>query len=110
MLAFYIYLIGVVDTLSLTIKVIFRIILAVSGIALFFAVVTENEIIFYKKCIFWSILILVISSFIPSSKTLASMMIIPSIVNNKQIQNISKNSLTILENLTKQWVIEITKE
>ena len=68
----------------------------------------EEDTSYCKKYIFWSILILIINCFTPSSKTLASMIMIPAVVNNEQVQNIGKNSLTILEELTKQWVIDIT--
>ena len=45
--------------------------------------------------------------FTPNSKTLASMYVIPAVVNNEQIQNIGKNGLESLELLTKQWVDEL---
>lgn len=45
--------------------------------------------------------------FIPDSKTIASMYIVPAVVNNEQIQNIGKNGLESLELLTKQWVDEL---
>lgn len=48
--------------------------------------------------------------FIPESKTLASMYVIPAVVNNEQIQNIGKNGLESLELLTKQWVDELRKD
>lgn len=45
--------------------------------------------------------------FIPDSKTLAAMYVIPAVVNNERIQNISKNGLESLDLLTKQWVDEL---
>lgn len=48
--------------------------------------------------------------FIPDSKTLASMYVIPAVVNNEQIQNIGKNGLESLELLTKQWADELRKD
>lgn len=45
--------------------------------------------------------------FIPESKTLAAMYVVPAVVNNEQIQNIGKNGLESLELLTKQWVDEL---
>lgn len=48
--------------------------------------------------------------FVPESKTLASMYVIPAVVNNEQIQNIGKNGLESLELLTKQWVEELREE
>lgn len=47
--------------------------------------------------------------FIPDSKTLAAMYVIPAVVNNEQIQNISKNGIESLELLTKQWVDDLRK-
>lgn len=38
------------------------------------------------------------------------MYVIPAVVNNEQIQNISKNGLESLELLTKQWVDELREE
>lgn len=110
MLAFYIYLIGIVDDLSFTIDVIFIITLVISGLGLLMLSTIEGDTSFCKKYIFWSILILIINCFTPSSKTLASMVMIPAVANNEQVQNIGKNSLTILEELTKQWVIDITSD
>ena len=59
----------------------------------------------FSAALFSSLLI-----FIPNSKTLAAMYVIPAVVNNEQIQNISKNGLESLELLTKQWVDELREE
>lgn len=48
--------------------------------------------------------------FVPESKTLASMYVIPAVVNNEQIQNIGKNGLESLELLTRQWVKELRED
>lgn len=48
--------------------------------------------------------------FTPGSKTLASMYVIPAVVNNEKIQNIGKNGLESLELLTKQWVKELRED
>lgn len=105
-----IYLIGVADhvrdfsVLSLFI---------ITGIFLVFLVryLAEDEKVPYlgtltfSAALFSSLLI-----FTPSSKTLAAMYVIPAVVNNEQIQNISKNGLESLELLTKQWVDELREE
>lgn len=48
-----------------------------------------------------------IAIFTPTSKTVAAMFLIPAIVNNEQVQNISHNSLKLLESLTEEWAEEL---
>ena len=47
--------------------------------------------------------------FIPSSKTIASMYVLPAIINNEHIQNSTGNALEALENLTKEWLKDTVK-
>ena len=47
--------------------------------------------------------------FIPSSKTIAAMYVLPAIVNNEHIQNSTGNALEALENLTKEWLKDTVK-
>lgn len=47
-------------------------------------------------------------TFIPSSKTLAAMYVLPAIAKNEQLQNFAGNSLKALELLSKQWVKDLT--
>lgn len=50
-----------------------------------------------------------IALFVPSSNTIATMYILPAIVNNDHIQNSTGNALEALENLTKQWLNDTVK-
>ena len=51
-----------------------------------------------------------IHTFIPSSKTIAAMYLIPAIVNNEHIQNSTSNALKMLEGLTKEWLEDFIKK
>lgn len=48
--------------------------------------------------------------FVPSSKTIAAMYVLPAIVNNEHIQNATGNTLELLERLTKDWLKDTIKE
>ena len=58
-------------------------------------------------CVICSILI---HTFVPSSKTIAAMYLIPAIVNNEHIQNSTSNALKMLEKLTKEWLENFIKK
>jgi len=51
-----------------------------------------------------------INTFVPSSKTIAAMYLIPAIVNNEHIQNSTSNALKMLEELTKEWLEDFIKK
>ena len=110
MLAFYIYLIGIVDKLIMLFIAYSAIVCALSFMIFCDSPDDSNAKSISKKFLISAICTFTITIFIPSSKTLASMIMIPAVVNNEQVQNIGKNSLTILEELTKQWVIDITSD
>lgn len=48
------------------------------------------------------ICVLLLNTFLPNQKTIAAMIVVPAIVNNENIQNISKNTL--------QWAEEYIKD
>ena len=50
-----------------------------------------------------------IATFVPSSKTIAAMYVLPAIINNEHIQNSTGNALEALENLTKEWLKDTVK-
>ena len=108
MLALYIYLIGIVDRLVMLFIAYSVIVGALSFMIFCDSPNNSNAKSISKKFLISAICAFIITIFIPSSKTLASMIMIPAVVNNEQVQNIGKNSLTVLEELTKQWVIDIT--
>ena len=51
-----------------------------------------------------------IHTFVPNSKTIAAMYLIPAIVNNEHIQNSTSNALKMLEGLTKEWLEDLIKK
>ena len=51
-----------------------------------------------------------IHTFVPNSKTIAAMYLIPAIVNNEHIQNSTSNALKTLEGLTKEWLEDLIKK
>lgn len=50
-----------------------------------------------------------IAVFVPSSKTIAAMYVLPAVINNEHIQNSTGNALEALENLTKEWLKDTVK-
>lgn len=124
MLAFYIYLIGFVDAVQ-TVAVVFLIFLFLGTIAavIFYIVAflefndsSDNH--YYaeeqkkfscarsvlRSCVSALVVSILVVCFTPSSKTVGAMYVIPAIVNNERIQNITGNGLEVLEKLTKEWV------
>lgn len=62
---------------------------------------------FTITCVICSTLI---HTFVPNSKTIAAMYLIPAIVNNEHIQNSTSNALKMLEELTKEWLEDFIKK
>lgn len=56
-----------------------------------------------KICIF----IVLLYVLVPNTKTVAAMYLIPIVVNNEQLQELTDTSLEILNNLTKQYLKSI---
>ena len=105
-----IYLIGMADHVRVFFVVSLFIIVGIFLLFLARYLVDSDKIpnlgtLIFSAALFSSLLI-----FIPNSKTLAAMYVIPAVVNNEQIQNIGKNGLKSLELLTKQWVDELREE
>lgn len=98
--------------ISGTVKFVSKMVLLLSLIASIILGVLAVEEEFARRAIKVIVVPVILIStlltvFIPESKTLASMYVIPAVVNNEQIQNIGKNGLESLELLTKQWVDEL---
>lgn len=56
-----------------------------------------------------------ITTFIPSSKTVGAMILLPALVNNENVQNITSNGMEFLKKLTEEWAnerisVEVNKE
>lgn len=105
-----IYFIGIVDHVR-DFSAISLILLFVIFLIFFVCFVEYDDKIPYLRAITFSAVILsLLLILVPNSKTLASMYVIPAVLNNEQIQNIGKNELESLELLTKQWVDELREE
>lgn len=52
------------------------------------------------------IILILISLFIPTTKEMAAIYIIPNIANNKQVQKIPDNAATLLNTKLEQWIDE----
>lgn len=55
------------------------------------------------------VLFLFLTVLTPSSKTVAAMIILPRVVENEQVRNITDNSLRVLEKLTAEWVHDMAE-
>lgn len=111
-IALCIYLMEVADTLKGTMSALV-ILCFIAGIgAISILVVTElppkedNKI--PKRCTIGCLLLFVafsfVNLFIPSSKTIAAMLIVPAITQNQHIQNIGDNGLKLIEGRMKEWL------
>ena len=105
-----IYLIGVAGNVRAFSVVSLLIIIAIFLVFLARYLADGDKIPHLGTLIFSAALFSSLLIFIPNSKTLAAMYVIPAVVNNEQIQNISKNGLESLDLLTKQWVDELREE
>ena len=119
-----IYLISLVDKIGAISEVIVFLSGLASAILLTFWIIgksesykTEDDEKILKRlwrcfkitvtCVICSTLI---HTFVPSSKTIAAMYLIPAIVNNEHIQNSTSNALRMLEELTKEWLEDFIKK
>jgi len=102
---------GLCNILSI-LTVIFGILTLISSIICF-----ETYLIFEKKNIKYIIIsfcfflfFVSVANLIPSTKQMCAILIVPKIVNNEKIQNITNDSLNILEEKTKEWLNNLAKE
>lgn len=107
-IALLVYLVGIADNLQIalnTICIICGIVCIVCFLRLTEA--TTNQIASIKKIFFrfavGFFIFIFLCAAVPSSKTLGAMVLIPAIINNEQVQDISKNTLDALQELTTQW-------
>ena len=119
MISLMIYMMGVVDNISQIACILFftvLVITAVVGGLLVISQIDNNESFSANMLKMFKISILcllctgIISTFLPNGKTIAAMYVVPSIMNNEKIQNITGNGLELLEKYTRQWLEEMTKE
>lgn len=72
----------------------------------------ENFMSFYnkvvkKKVLPWLIILSLFLCFIPSEKETIAIYVIPKIVNNEQIQDISEKTLNVLQYKLNEWIDDI---
>lgn len=112
-----IYFISTVDALckALGLLAVFAMAGSVVGAITMFACIDtdDDNMMRHGKCLFKiaapiCIISALLAIFIPSSKTLAAMYVLPAIAKNEQLQNFAGNSLKALELLSKQWVKDLT--
>lgn len=56
------------------------------------------------------LLLALISTLTPSSKTTAAIYILPALANNEDIRAIGGNGVEVLRKLTEKWLIELSKD
>ncbi len=115
-----IYLIGILDKFHLILGLILAFLsisFAIYGIYYIITLmepsfVEERERLKKNSSIMKRILsvlsiLLLLKIFVPSTGLLASMYIIPAVVNNEKVQNIGSNLLGTLESLSQKWMIDV---
>ena len=114
MLTFIIYLIGIADSLKILFAVVAVGLLCSAFIGFIAAVDGEyvhiNMAVAKKNLTKIGAIALVfafLSAAIPNSKTLSAMIIIPALVEDKNLKNIAGNGVQALEILTEQWLKEL---
>jgi len=99
---------GLCNILS-TLTVIFGILTLISSIICFETFEKKNiKYIIISFCFF--LFFVSVANLIPSTKQMCAILIVPKIVNNEKIQNITNDSLNILEEKTKEWLNNLAKE
>lgn len=110
-----IYLIGIMDSLSVCSGILAFLLLCLT-VAAFVCVLylkdagSPNVPAMYRKAILCGaafVVLFVVAFALPTSKTLAAMYTLPVVVNNEKIQTITGNGLEILEKLTQDYLSEL---
>ena len=121
-IALWIYLLGLMDSLGAMFTFAFAASVACCFLAGLGWVVptkpyTEAEVklmAFSEKVLRHSfitmIVVVIVAAFMPNSKTLAAMIVVPAIVENQRIQNLCGNSLKLIEVKMKAWLDEQAKK
>lgn len=107
-------LFGITATTLIVILVILSIVFGVLSSDMHRSVGEELFFQYLKSKLFkyWSITFfcLLICTFIPTTKQMCAIYLIPKIANNEQIQNMGDKSLTIIEKKFEEWVNDMTKK
>jgi hypothetical protein len=113
-----IYFISIADNIRdvITVVSVFSVLIGIVGLTGYIVCLcsdddcAENIPIFrkiLKSCIVAICISSLMSIVVPSSKSLAAIIIIPKIVNNEKVQDITDNTLNILQSLTVKWVNDL---
>ena len=112
--AFMIYLISVVDSINMLLTLAGVLCIGIMTLIMIFDdqmhIEEKRARTIWKRVAIIAIIIGILRIFTPSSTVLASMYIIPSIVNNEKIQAISNTGLDALYELSKTWLIELKEK
>ncbi|MHA1232581.1 MAG: hypothetical protein ACTSPQ_18270 [Candidatus Helarchaeota archaeon] len=121
--AFDIYLISQLDTFVMWFG-IFGILFTTAGITLVLVYACnisnphfyedEGEALFLNKCreigkvlIIISCIFITTSIFLPSSKTVVAMFVVPKIVNNEDVQEMPQNVFKLMNEKLKEWTKDV---
>lgn len=112
MIGFMIYMMNVCDNISIISCIAVIAFMMISfGIGIVYLCESTRELMkIFKTSIFFLFISGIIATFVPDGKTIAAMYVVPSIVNNEKVQNVTSNSLELLEKYTKKWLDEITNK
>lgn len=105
-----IYLISVLGTLriiSIVVAGISFVVSALMAVATIDLLEDKKMCKLIKKFLVCGAISLFFVALIPNKQDIAAMAVIPTIVNNEKVQNITGNGLSILEELTKKWLEEL---
>lgn len=110
-MGFLIYLVTICD--SVNFGAMSLLIISIISIFIYMVIASEsfndNESEFYtkriKKIVFRAVIPLIIFiSFVPSSKNMAAIILIPKIVNNETVKNIGEKSTDLLQLKLDEWI------
>lgn len=118
-----IYLIGILDRFHFIIGIIIIFLLIFLSLFAILYLVNHSQPLFAddlkaiqklvplaRKGLFTLAFLLLLKIFVPSTGLLASMYIIPAVVNNEKVQNISTNLLGTLESLSQKWMVDVLSD
>lgn len=113
-MAFFIYLIYVLDNVTTFLSVVFSFLCIATAASFLKLIITpfedfdeDSAALWWKwnrRFLKWFIIITIPATFIPSSKTVAAMYLIPKIVENKSVQQLPDKALSILNLKLDQWM------
>ena len=116
-MTFVIYLLGIANTIKGVCGAVAGVILLVSLIvAIVIAIDASDHNIepdwekflpFAKKGFCAFLVLLTLAVFLPGQKTIAAMYVVPKIMNNERLQNLTDGSLSVLEGYIQGWAAEM---